>query len=241
KPQRRRRRFRWRWRSPTKRASPSHRHEARERRSVLHGAASPDQPERSRCTHEVASDNGFEIPADVQPILAQYTKEGSDFLAMKLLPNQGIQAMRPVRVTSPGASLSLPLRMAAIGTGASVGITIWVVGDGRYEPQNFPFYHVEDTDLVWDWKISASNYTTVRVQHEAQLCGKGWEIESSLTLNQQVITNVIQSGGVFYGRGGVGAVPASNAADDYLPVPADSSSQGYSAEQVRAQDIAALF
>ena len=57
--------------------------------------------------------NGFNIPAAVQPILDAYVKEGFDFLAMKLLPNQGVQAMRPVRVTTPGASLSLPLRMAS--------------------------------------------------------------------------------------------------------------------------------
>ena len=57
--------------------------------------------------------NGFNIPADVTPVIDQYVTEGFDFLAMKLLPNQGVQAMRPVRVTTPGASLSLPLRMAA--------------------------------------------------------------------------------------------------------------------------------
>jgi hypothetical protein len=68
--------------------------------------------------------NGFNIPAAVQPILDAYVKEGFDFLAMKLLPNQGVQAMRPVRVTTPGASFSLPLRMASVGTGAVTGITI---------------------------------------------------------------------------------------------------------------------
>jgi len=165
------------------------------------------------------ADNGFQIPNDVKPVIEQYVSEGFDFLAMKLLPNQGIQAMRPVRVTSGGASLSLPLRMAAIGTGASVGITIWVVADGRYQPQNFPFYHIEDKDLVWDWKTSSSNYTTLRAQNESNLGGKGWEIESSLTLNQQLVTNVIQSGGVYYNRGGVGAQPSSLASEDYLAVP----------------------
>jgi hypothetical protein len=189
------------------------------------------------------SDNGFAIPADVKPIIAQYVTEGFDFLAMKLLPNQGIQAMRPVRVTAPGASLALPLRMAAIGTGVSVGITIWVVGDGRYEPQNFPFYRIEDKDLVWDWKTSSSNYTTLRAQNESTLQGKGWEIESSLTLNQQLVQNTILSGGVFYGGGGVGPQQSSKASDDYLPVPADDAGPGtgQSADEVRAADIAALF
>jgi hypothetical protein len=189
--------------------------------------------------------NGFDIPADVKPVITQYVTEGFDFLAMKLLPGAGVQSMRPVRVTSPGASLSLPLRMAAIGTGVSVGITLWVVSDGRYEPQNFPFYHIEDKDLIWDWSTSASNYTTLRAQNESTLNGKGWEIESSLTLNQGLISNVINSGGVYYGGGGVSQSPPSQASDDYLAVPGDDDAGtgggGKTADQVRTEDIAALF
>jgi hypothetical protein len=188
--------------------------------------------------------NGFDIPADVQTILAAYVAEGFDFLAMKLLPGQGVQAMRPVRVSMPGASLSLPLRMAAIGTGATVGITIWVVSDGRYIPQNFPFFHIEDSELVWDWATGSSNYTTLRSQHEAAFNGKGWELESSLSIAQQTLSGVIQSGGVYYGNaGGGGAVnvpPPADASQDYLPgTAADGTME--TAEQVRADDITALF
>ncbi len=167
--------------------------------------------------------NGFTIPADVTPIIDAYVKEGFDFLAMRLLPNEGIQAMRPVRVTMPGASLSLPLRMAAIGTGATVGITIWVVAEGRYEPQNFPFFHIEDAELTWDFNASASNYTTVRAQKEAGFYGKGWEIESSIDLNAQTIANAILSGGA--GLGGAPA-PTSSADDDYLPITISSNDAG---------------
>ncbi len=192
--------------------------------------------------------NGYLIPAAVQPILDAYVQEGFDFLAMKLLPNQGVQAMRPVRVTTPGASLSLPLRMASIGTGAVTGITIWVVADGRYEPQNFPFFHIDDSALVWDWSANISNYTTLRVQNEANLKNAGWEIESSIALNEQLITNVITSGGVYYG-GAFGASAPVSASTDYLPVgnadagaAGDAGDAGYeSADQVRADDIAALF
>jgi hypothetical protein len=195
--------------------------------------------------------NGFSIPADVTPIIDEYVTEGFDFLAMKLLPDAGVTAMRPVRVTTQGASLSLPLRMAAIGTGATVGITIWVVADGRYEPQNFPFFHIEDSQLIWDWSSQSSNYATLRAQNEANYFGKGWEIESSLGLNETLITGVIQSGGIYYGGGGFGSggavAPEANASDDYLPVgDADGGTDsdggaGESADQVRADDIAALF
>ena len=198
--------------------------------------------------------NGFNIPAAVQPILDAYVKEGFDFLAMKLLPNQGVQAMRPVRVTMPGASFSLPLRMASIGTGAVTGITIWVVADGRYEPQNFPFFHIEDSQLVWDWNTNLSNYTALRKQNEAKLKNAGWEIESSISLNQQAIKNTILSGGAYYSNGGLASSTPVDATQDYLPIGTpggfgdadagyvNAGDAGYeSAEQVRDDDVNTLF
>ncbi len=190
--------------------------------------------------------NGYNIPAAVQPILDAYVKEGFDFLAMKLLPNQGVQAMRPVRVTTTGASFSLPLRMASIGTGAVTGITIWVVADGRYEPQNFPFFHIDDSQLVWDWNTNASNYTTLRVQKEASLKNAGWEIESSIALSAQIIKNVIVSGGQYYGNGLASSTPV-DATQDYLAIGdadagASAGDGGYeNAELVRDDDINTLF
>ncbi len=163
--------------------------------------------------------NNFEVPDAEAPVIAQYVAEGFDFLAMKLLPDESVKAMRPVRVTSTGASFSLPLRMAAIGTGATVGITIWVLSDGRYEPQNFPFFHIADSDLIWDWSTSLSNYTTLRAQDEAALSNKGWEIESSITLSQALLVNGVLTGGTAV-NGGSGALggSASDPSQDYLPV-----------------------
>lgn len=186
----------------------------------------------------------------MQPILDAYVSEGFNFLAMKLLPGQGINAMRPVRVTTPGAGVTLPLRMASVGTGPITGITIWVVADGRYEPQNFPFFYIPTSELVWDWSQNISNYTTLRVQDEANVSNGGWEIESSLALNEQLITNVIMSGGQYYGNGSITSAPI-DAAQDYLPVgnpdagaigdAATTDGGSETAEQVRADDIAALF
>jgi hypothetical protein len=194
--------------------------------------------------------NGFNIPAAVLPVINAYISEGFDFLAMKLLPGAGVQAMRPVRVTTAGSSLSLPLRMASVGTGAQVGITIWVVSDGRYEPQNFPFFHIDDSQLVWDWSTNSSNYTTLRAADEAALNYAGWEIESSLDLNEQIITGVILSGGQYYGYGlGGGGLAPSDPSIDYLPVgDPDAGTDGgadsgdfESAEEVRTEDVNALF
>jgi hypothetical protein len=196
--------------------------------------------------------NGFVIPTDVMPVIAAYLAEGFDFLAMKLLPNVGVQAMRPVRVTTPGGGLSLPMRMASIGTGVRVGITVWVVADGRYEPQNYPFYTIDTSALVWDWKTSSSNYTTLRALDDALLQNAGWEIESSVTVSEQTITNVILGGGQYSGPG-IGQGAPVDATQDYLPVgtlsggsdagsdSGDSGASYQSADDVRTADIATLL
>jgi hypothetical protein len=189
------------------------------------------------------TDNGYNVSAAVQPILDAYVAEGFNFLAMKLLPDQGVTAMRPVRVTTPGASLTLPLRMASVGTGAITGITIWVVADGRYQPQNFQYFYIDTSQIVWDWASSSSNYTTLRVQQEANYMNAAWEIESSIDLNETLITNVILSGGQYYGNGYASSTPVE-ATLDYLPVgDPDAGGDGGSetAEEVRADDVAALF
>jgi MYXO-CTERM domain-containing protein len=185
--------------------------------------------------------NGYEVPAAVQPIIAQYITEGFDFLAMKLQPGQGVQAMRPVRVTTTGAGLSLPLRMASIGTGATVGITIWVVSDGRYEPKNFPFFHIDDTQLVWDFNVGASNYTTLRQQEEQSFQGKGWEIESALSIAQGLVTQGIATSGSSINVVSGEATTPVDASLDYLPEQDASGNVTKSADEVRTEDVAALF
>jgi hypothetical protein len=124
----------------------------------------------------------YTIPAESQAIVDEYVQEKSAFLAMKLVPGATVRAMRPVRVTSPGASLTLPLRMVAAGAGATLGVTLWVVSDGRYEPQNFPSFTIAPRDVAWDWTAQSSDYTTVRAARTAASNGTAWQLESSMDL-----------------------------------------------------------
>ena len=174
--------------------------------------------------------NGFAVPADVQPIVNQYVAEKFDFLALKLIPGKGVQDMRPVRVTTRGANAVLPLRMVAAGTGAVVGISLWVFGEGRYEPQNFPFFSIKDEDLVWDWASSTSNYKELRAQRSAGLAGRGWEIETALQVNRSQLESVVTNIGRFNPSTG----------SDYAPVEANGRVVK-TADQVRQEDLAALF
>ncbi|HEY3819158.1 MAG TPA: DUF2330 domain-containing protein [Polyangiaceae bacterium] len=173
--------------------------------------------------------NQFVIPADVQPIIAAYVNEGFDFLVLKLQPGQGVQAMRPVSVTTPGAGLSLPLRMVSAGTGATVGITLWVVAQGRYEAASFPNFTIDPTTLVWDWNAQTSNYTTLVQAKESAASFATWQTESSLDISPYQVENTVLN---------------DDASDDYLAVPGGDGGEGgagETAEEVRAADLATLF
>lgn len=106
--------------------------------------------------------HGYKIPADIEPLIATYVAEGFDFAALRLLPSAGVQQMRPIRVVLPGAVTSLPLRMVAAGTGARTSITLFVMGEGRYAPQNFAEVRPTWPQLSWDFASASSNYASLR-------------------------------------------------------------------------------
>jgi len=122
--------------------------------------------------------NGYAIPPDIVPVISAYVTEGFNFLAMKLVPGQGIDSMQPVRVTTQGATPVLPLRMVAAGTGTTTPITLWMLSEGRYEPTNFSSFTIAASDLVWDWDTSSSNYTELRAARFATGGGKAWLMEA---------------------------------------------------------------
>jgi hypothetical protein len=191
--------------------------------------------------------HGYAIPSDIAPVIAAYVAEGFDFLALRLLPGMGVSAMRPVRVTSPGAGLSLPLRMVAAGTGATVGITLWVIDDGRYEPANFTSFTIDPSTITWDWGTSMSNYSSLQSSKEASLNHAAWQIESSIDVSAYAIegpvlggTTGTNSGGTIGTTGGVTS-SSGGASNGYLAIPAGDAGPGETAAQVRQDDLATLF
>ena len=48
--------------------------------------------------------------------------------------------------------------MVAAGIGAKVGLTLYVLSEGRYRPQNFPEGQIDETKLVWSAQQARSNY-----------------------------------------------------------------------------------
>ena len=121
--------------------------------------------------------NSYVIPTAIAPVIQYYVDHGMDFVAMRLRPGQGVQAMQPVRIRYSTSNMVLPLRMVAAGVTDKVGITLWVFGNGRYEPANFGSGRVLNNDVVWDWTTESSNYREAFDQTIMRLGGRAWITE----------------------------------------------------------------
>ncbi len=108
--------------------------------------------------------HNFAIPSSITPVLDYYNNLKFDFVAVRLRPNQGVRAMQPLRVVSPGADGTLPLRMVAAGVGQSVGIELFVISEGRYQATTFDNAVIDPANVKWDGNAQRSNYTTLFAQ-----------------------------------------------------------------------------
>jgi hypothetical protein len=108
--------------------------------------------------------NGFKIPDEIGPVLDQYTSEGFDFIALRVRPGAAAAGLQPLRLTTPGADPTLPLRMSRAGVKTSAALTLFVLAEGRYRVQGFEEVGVDRGSLAFNG--NGSNYDGVV---EAQL------------------------------------------------------------------------
>lgn len=130
------------------------------------------------------SKNKYAVPTGIAPTLLKYTSEGWDFVVVRLRPGAGVKAMRPIRVSTRGVNLALPLRMLAAGAGATVGLKLFVIAEGRFRAKNYPSYAIDPGQIVWDYAAEKSNYVELRLAGAKAFDGRAFAVESSVELPQ---------------------------------------------------------
>jgi hypothetical protein len=121
--------------------------------------------------------HAFDIPDAIGPTIDAYVAESFDFIALRLRPDCGERSMQPVRIVTQGADPTLPLRMVAAGIGARVGLTLYVISEGRWQPQNFPSAEVDGKEILWDRTQNKSTYEPLVEELMAASNGRTWVTE----------------------------------------------------------------
>jgi hypothetical protein len=103
-------------------------------------------------------DHGYAVPSDLIPTIEAYVALEMNFTVLRLAPGVGIDRMEPVRVTTPGLSLSFPLRMVQAGVQTAVDLELFVFAESRMEAANFGNAEVDRAQVAFDWSDSSFAY-----------------------------------------------------------------------------------
>jgi MYXO-CTERM domain-containing protein len=155
--------------------------------------------------------HGYEIPTDIEPVIGAYVREDFDFLALRLLPGASVDSMRPIRITTPGASPSLPLRMVAAGTGASTAISLFIVAEGSYVPSNLPWGTISEADLIWDFDAKRSNYSELRKAYFESYPTGAWLNEAAFEIGAWQFEDVLTTAAISPASSGYGGAAGAGA------------------------------
>ncbi len=123
--------------------------------------------------------NGYAIPGPTVPVIQFYTDQHMDFVALRLRPGEGVQAMQPIRVRYSSPTTTLPLRMVSAGVADKVGVSLYIFAEGRTEAANFPNATVDRASVVWDFATNTSNYASRFAAAIAPSSGRAWVTESA--------------------------------------------------------------
>lgn len=122
-------------------------------------------------------DNGFRILPEMEPFVALYTAEGMKFVAMKLQPGEGVEAIAPIKMRYASAGMAVPLRLTAVAAQLEMGVKIWILGDRRYDVANMPAIDIDAADLRWDDWAWQSNYVPLVARSVDAAGGHGFITE----------------------------------------------------------------
>jgi uncharacterized protein DUF2330 len=120
--------------------------------TVLHATTAPE-------VSQWLSDNGFLAEDTAEPILQDYIDRGHRFVAVKLLPGNGVDEIHPLVIRYPGTEPCIPIVLTRIAAKNDMGVRAFFLGDRRVVPTG-DYRHVELNPLKLDWVNLADDYVS---------------------------------------------------------------------------------
>jgi Uncharacterized protein conserved in bacteria (DUF2330) len=127
------------------------------------------------------TENKYRLAPAMKPYLELYTAQGMKFLALKLTADATVQDIQPFRMTLPGTTPSIPLRLTAVAAEPEMGIVVWILGARRYEPANAPELDVPSAELKWSANSFPirTNWPELVARKVDEQGGRGWVVEQA--------------------------------------------------------------
>jgi hypothetical protein len=103
-------------------------------------------------------DNNYRVEEQMEPLINVYVEENFYFLAMRLLPEQGVQDIQPIKITYDSDVPMIPLRLTAVAANPDMAVLTWFFGSAQAVPTNYAQMEVPNDELRFFFPFGGNNY-----------------------------------------------------------------------------------
>ena len=102
-------------------------------------------------------ENNYRVTPEMEPLIDVYVQEQFVFLAMRLLPDQGVQDIQPIQVTYPSERPMIPLRLTAVAANPDMAVLTWIFANAQAVPANYTHMEILDEEITF-FTFGGNNY-----------------------------------------------------------------------------------
>ncbi|HSH01548.1 MAG TPA: DUF2330 domain-containing protein [Anaerolineae bacterium] len=93
-------------------------------------------------------ENEYRVDPPMEPLIDVYVDEGFVFLAMRLLPEETADSIKPIQITYQGEKPMIPLRLTAVAAEPNMAIYAWIYADQQAVPENYDHMRILDGEIT---------------------------------------------------------------------------------------------
>jgi len=120
-------------------------------------------------------DNDYMVTQEMEPLIDVYVQEEMAFLAMRLLPEEDVDSIKPIEITYQTDTPMIPLRLTAVAANPDMRVLTWIYADQQAVPVNYEHMTISDRDI--QFTFSGNNYRQLVSEEADRFDGKAFVTE----------------------------------------------------------------
>lgn len=121
------------------------------------------------------TENGYDVPPNVDPLLNPYIEAKMPLLALKLQKGRSDGDLQPITMRYKADKPMIPIQLTAVAATDDMDVQVWLLGDQRAIPTNYP--HVKINEARVDWFNRGQNYRNLVTEAMNEAGGQGFVTE----------------------------------------------------------------
>ena len=94
-------------------------------------------------------DNNYDLSDRGEALIEPYVTAGMNFVVLKLSQGQGVGDIQPLVMNYLTEEVMIPIRLTAVAAADDMGVLVWLLGEGRAVPTNYPHVTVNYSQVDW--------------------------------------------------------------------------------------------